>query len=428
MKRRIALPVFSLFCLALTMKAHADWLTVNSIPAAAVVKVDGKEAGSTPLRLQGKSGESIILEVGGDTLKTIRMEHLFAGNRIVYLDLVEGIEIDEDTFWQKQTAEIPNSAKPEPPKETAPPEPAPAETETVSTGPDESAPQEQPETTEVAPEESAPEPSMDDSIAGSAQEVQNEGLRQAPLAGPTTAMIDQIPEPDNLPAITDTVASTGDVILDLGIRNNGIVKDVVFVTEIQDAGLKDYMTAWAMKWTFQPAKESGNPIESRMKIKLEYDLTAGEFRFPSYEMVRRVKQDAQEIVDGTAESPQQQIEIVEPAEPVSDETYYSAAEVDEKAMVFSPPNMGNIPLEIINLNLKGNARFAIFIRPDGSVSRVTITQSTGSPKLDDYIIPMIMKSFWEPAKKSGNPVGFTRELSLEFYTTACKFQFSDLDE
>ncbi|MBN1297097.1 energy transducer TonB, partial [bacterium] len=108
--------------------------------------------------------------------------------------------------------------------------------------------------------------------------------------------------------------------------------------------------------------------------------------------------------------------------------YYTIQEVDAPARIFTPPSPGNIPLEIINLNLQGEAVFAVFIMPTGEVGRVDVITGTGNTKLDDYVIPMIRKSFWEPAQKDGKAVGFTRNLTLDFFTTACKFDFTDLDQ
>ncbi len=201
---------------------------------------------------------------------------------------------------------------------------------------------------------------------------------------------------------------------------------VSFMTDVPNEAFKEFLTGWAMKWTFKPASEAGNPVESDLKVKIDIRSSESENSgFPTYDLVRKLQRPDEIVV---------QEELPEPTatavpEPVADQTvFYTESQVDQMAQVFSSPPVGNIPLEIINLNLKGTAKFSVFIQSDGSVARVEVVESTGSQKLDDYIIPMIMKSYWEAAKKAGDPVGFTRTISLDFFTTACKFQFPDLDQ
>ncbi|MBN1879312.1 energy transducer TonB [bacterium] len=407
MERKMRQAVFSLLWLTIALEVHADWLTINSIPADAVVIVNDRETGYTPLRLDGQTGDTIVLTVQAELLKTVRLEHVFNGNKTIYLDLHEGVEIDEDTYWQKKTAEVQVTEKTEEKTET---ESMEALDETfVSEG---EAVTDAEQTMDVSQEPIAESDNR-----------QDEGIKIAPLQGRTAAVLISIPDPADLTDPLDTDDSAGELILDVTIKNNGSVSEVGFVTEPPSGALKDYLVNWLKKWAFQAATDAGNPIESSLKIKVVYDLSSGEFSFPTYDKVSHAGKPGMAVTEVAPEPTETPVPDV-----VKDETvYFTESQVDEKALVFSPPNMGNIPLEIINLNMKGTAKFKVFIKPDGSVARVSVVDSTGSQKLDEYIVPMILKSFWEPAKKNGNPVSYQRDLSLEYYTTACKFQFFDLE-
>jgi len=359
----------------------AEWVIVNSIPADAAISVNSKAAGHTPLRIEGKVGEIINISVSTDLYETFSINYEFTQNKSIFIDLAENQEIDEDTYWQRKTAEV-----------------LPVEEEMP------------------APEEQEPSAEADEPLA----EADEGMIRLVQLPPKSPAVLLNVPELDRLPSVFDADVSKGDIILDLRIRNNGTVKTVGFMTEIENKELSSYLEAWVEKWQFEPATDAGNPVAGDLKVKIEYDLESGVFSLPTYELVVTAeKQIASIEIEPTPT-------MIEKSIPMDEAIYYSSSEVSRVATVFSPPSLGNIPVEIINLNLKGTAEYGIFIKPEGEVARVEVIQGTASDKLDEYIIGMIEKSFWESAKKDGVSVGFTRKITVEYNTSAIKFTFTDL--
>lgn len=100
--------------------------------------------------------------------------------------------------------------------------------------------------------------------------------------------------------------------------------------------------------------------------------------------------------------------------------------VDRPPEILQPPKLTAIPLDIQNLNLKGTVEFKLLIDAEGIVTKVVLVKSSGNDKVDQFILPFIEKSLWNPAVKAGVAIGCWRKLSISFYTLACKFDFIDL--
>jgi TonB family protein len=120
---------------------------------------------------------------------------------------------------------------------------------------------------------------------------------------------------------------------------------------------------------------------------------------------------------------------VETDEPDVDQpmVFYSDKDVDQQATVLKQPPIGSIPVDIIQLDMQGSAMFSVFIDSEGQVVKAETVESTGDDSLDRYVIQMIKGSFWAPARKDGIPVGYTRNLTLEYNTAAVRFRFTDIE-
>jgi TonB family protein len=359
MKMTIWLIITTLVAGVFTETVQAQWLVINSIPAAAEVSVDNRMTGYTPLRLEGAEGQIIRVSISIGTLDTFSFEHVFSENRTICIDLENKTEIDEDHYWRKKTVS-------------------------------------------VAPEIAAP--------------TETPAPQRKTLLG---ASLKNITDPPDIPSTLHN--ESGDVILDLAINTAGTVVSSTFLTESSNDELKRYLTEWVATWSFEPATLSGDPIDGNTKIKIEYALETGEFALPTYDLT---------VIAGRetavpADIPVEEIPPVEPAETVENQ-YYNDEQVDRKATVYSPPPLGDIPVDIINLELSGVAEFTVYINTEGNVEKVDIVSGTGNQSLDEYIIKMIRKSYWEPAANAGKPVGYMRNLTLEYNTKAVRFNYPDL--
>lgn len=356
MKMIILLMLITLVSVVSEETVQAQWLVINSIPAAAEVSVDDRMTGTTPLRLEGSPGQIIRVSVSAGTLEPFSFDHVFSENRTVFVDLENKIEIDEARYWNTQTVSV------------APVIIVPTETPTP----------------------------------------QRKTLLNASLK--------DITNPPDLPSTLQN--ESGDVILDLTINTAGSVVSSDFLTECSNDDLKQYLKEWVTTWSFEPATLAGDPVEGKTKIKIVYTLETGEFALPTYDLTVNAGRNIPVREEVPVDTPP----LVESAE----SQYYTDDQVDQKARVFSQPLLGDIPVEIINLDMSGVAEFTIFINTEGDVEKVDIVTGTGNQNLDEYVIKMIGRSFWEPAKIAGKPVGYRRNLTLDYNTKAVRFNYPDL--
>ncbi len=56
--------------------------------------------------LKAGLARKLYLIVVAESHKSIRIEHEFTGSETIYLDLYEGVEINEDSYWLKKTADV----------------------------------------------------------------------------------------------------------------------------------------------------------------------------------------------------------------------------------------------------------------------------------------------------------------------------------
>ncbi len=120
----------------------------------------------------------------------------------------------------------------------------------------------------------------------------------------------------------------------------------------------------------------------------------------------------------------------EPAEvPVAEiGTIYMVDELDKKPVIIQPPKIGSIPVNIQNLNVKGNVTFNVVIGVEGNVVASEIVVSSGEKDLDDWILPKLKTAFWEPGELNGEPVACRISLEMNFHTLACRFHFTNIYE
>ncbi|MGB3977240.1 MAG: energy transducer TonB [bacterium] len=231
-----------------------------------------------------------------------------------------------------------------------------------------------------------------------------------------SAVLKEIAPPLAVPA--NLRHESGDVIYNLSIDAKGKVIGADLITECSNDELKNYFELWISKWIFDPAVLDGEPKESQTKIKISYTMEKGEFILPSYDLTLQavVETAVKDEVPEDAKFPTQPVDI----------QYYSEKQVDRKAVVFKPPMPGDMPIEIINLNMSGIAEYMIFIDQEGNIDKVDIITGTGNQSLDTFIIQMIKKSYWEPAIIDEKPVGYERSLTVDYNTAAIRFTFPNL--
>ncbi len=385
-----------LLCFLTSSMVQARWLIINTLPAEAEVRVSDQDAGTTPVRLEGDTDERATITIRSEGLNDYIFEYVFSDNRVMFIDLEQGVELDEVTYWEKKTqGNILQIADIVPP-------PAPdgdtdsgmVEMETVAD-------------------------------SGTAVDGGEETVPVAEIAtGPRLKDVPGLPSwPETLEGATDK----GVVVLDLEILRDGTVGEILPQTELKTTNLEPYLREWIQNWMFDAATTGNESLDSRMSVRLVYNLESGSFELPDQELVRTAELPQPQIIAETGGDAEETGTAAGPGtSSAGDVIYYTADQVDKTARIFSPPSPGNIPLHVINMNLQGEATFKVYINPAGNVTHVDVLKSTGNDSLDEYVVPMIEKSFWEPAKKEGESVGFVRNVTLDFYTTACKFDFTDL--
>lgn len=231
-----------------------------------------------------------------------------------------------------------------------------------------------------------------------------------------SAVLKEIAQPMEIPSALRT--ESGDIIYNLSINNKGTITAIELISECSNEELKRYFEKWISTWIFDPAVLAGEPTESKTKIKISYAMETGEFVLPTYDLTLHTDVQAVEEDDVPEE--------IKSHAQSADIHYYSGNQVDRKAVVFKPPTPGDIPVDIINLKLSGIAEFMIFIDSEGNVDKVDVITGTENKGLDAYVIEMIKKSFWEPAIIDDKPVGYERQLTLDYNTAAIRFTFPDL--
>lgn len=371
----------------LTSTVQGRWLIVNSLPGDARVLVNDADAGNTPVKLEGKEGDTVTITVISAGLEDYSFAYDFSEDKVIFLDLVDRVELDESTYWQKKTSDNTRQVKDILPTAT----------------PESILPTQTPEPLITLPPE----------------------LRETG-------------EPDELPTDLFENGYKGLAVFEVNVKANGKIKNVDLMTDVPDKAVRRYLDGWVDKFKFNPATENSEPIKQTIQIKIIYDFAKGQLQLPDYNKLIAIELPVNNETLAETDTPDTEpgtdtttaptaVPVTQTTQTSTDtEGYFTAKQVDRPAKVFTPPTMGNISVDIINLNLKGSATFNVFIGESGDVDKVETIQSTGNNDLDQYVMKMIKKSFWEPAKKGGNPVKFVRPLKLEFYTLTCRFDFPNI--
>ncbi|MCD4652636.1 PEGA domain-containing protein [bacterium] len=116
--RSIGLVLIALLVCGFVSAVDARWLVINSIPADAVVKVNDRIVGTTPIRLEDEAEETVTVTLSMETLSDYVFSFDFSENKVVFIDLAEKTELDEDIFWQRKTSDNIKNIKTVVPTET----------------------------------------------------------------------------------------------------------------------------------------------------------------------------------------------------------------------------------------------------------------------------------------------------------------------
>jgi hypothetical protein len=240
--------------------------------------------------------------------------------------------------------------------------------------------------------------------------------------------------PDNL--LNNVVE--GVAIFQLQINHRGEVIESKPTIPLTVPHLDEFISNWIKTWEIQAATMNSFPITSKLPVKISYKLPDGIFEIMD---VPDTIQPKNEIAIYTTSplpsvTPKTNVNDTEARPtPVSEKAVgkinfndesWAEKKLDQKPHILQPPKFGSIPIDIQKLNLKGEAKFKLYIGFDGSVKKVEITKSTGDEKLDAWITPFLQSMQWEPAMISDKAVNCKIELTLSFNTIACSFDFKDL--
>jgi TonB family protein len=73
------------------------------------------------------------------------------------------------------------------------------------------------------------------------------------------------------------------------------------------------------------------------------------------------------------------------------------------------------PKESIHLKEHGRVKLAVTIGTDGAVSRASVVEPSGHPRLDDAALQFVKKNWrWQPATRAGKPVAASTRVSILF--------------
>ncbi|MBN1296565.1 PEGA domain-containing protein, partial [bacterium] len=229
----------------------ARWLIINTLPENASVLVDAVSAGLTPVRLEGNDGERMVVTVSLEPFADFVFEYVFEANRVMFIDLEQRVEVDEDTYWQRKTNANTLQIAHEPAKEPVM------------------------EPTHEPAEEPVEEP------AG-AQGGVNPDVR---LVKP---VLQEVTDPDPLPADLIGKQDKGISIFAVQIRRDGSVIDMKPMTEMPDDAIRLYLQRWVKTWKFNPATANGVSVEGVAQAKILFDLEKGSFAVPVLGVEKRV--------------------------------------------------------------------------------------------------------------------------------------------
>jgi TonB family protein len=285
---------------------------------------------------------------------------------------------------------------------------------------------------------------------------------------PTITHIKRLPE---LPDQLKNSPVEGMTIFHVFVNHRGVFQAAEPVRASDVFGLDDYLRSWIRTWTFEPSMFNGFPVSGTVDITIQFNLPNNTFdlvdppylsTLPFEQLATKsdpivtsestpVKQETAEDsspkethIDTPSPAPEkspdntpavsddnQSLSLTEPApeqpnQKVEIPDCSDKSQIDSPPEIIQPPRINSVPLQIQNLNLKGTAVFSVSIQTDGTVSHVDVITSSGENQLDEWLIPFLIKTFWEPASRDGQPVACSRQLTVRFYTMGCSFEFPDL--
>lgn len=296
---------------------------------------------------------------------------------------------------------------------------------------------------------------------GSQDPPENDPADEYGSVKPRIARLAPVP---SLPESLSNQKVEGLAIFTVFINHRGKFQKAVPAQSSGIPGLDEYLISWMGSWEFNAATFNDFPLASSLVLKIRYDLMNRNFGVLD---LQETESDLINVTQSDEAAPPEPAATVSP-EPVPAETEpediperiqtpepsdlpavqvaqtppqsppealsegsdipdcYEESRIGAPPEIIQPPRITAIPLEIQNLNASGSAEFALMIQADGTVSDVSVTASSGIRKLDEWFMPLLSKTLWEPARKGKLEVACRRVVKIEFKTSQCLFEFPDL--
>jgi TonB family protein len=101
--------------------------------------------------------------------------------------------------------------------------------------------------------------------------------------------------------------------------------------------------------------------------------------------------------------------LLQELDPVAEHVLIDSSDIDWEANRFdTPPRILSWPVstpEVTGEETPGQVRLLLYIGMNGHIQKYNILQSSGYAVYDNHAIQCAMDSQWEPAYKSGKPIG-----------------------
>ncbi len=175
----------------------------------------------------------------------------------------------------------------------------------------------------------------------------------------------------------------GDVVLEFVVDSTGEVRNPSIVQSTHPEFEAPAIEA-LLKWKFKPAIVDGRPVNTRMRQPIHFDLLGG----PS---------EAVDAFRVAARAPKE----------FPEEFRYDQA---PRPILTSAPVY---PFELLEKNVKGEAKIAFLIDPAGRTRRVVVHEAT-RPEFGAAAAAMILGWEFEPAQKDGKPSWAMLSMKQEF--------------
>ncbi|MBN1552791.1 energy transducer TonB [bacterium] len=357
---------------------HAEdvQIDVKTIPQCSEIRINGILKGECPHSIIVRINTPMQIELFKEGIGSRILDYVVKGNDVIYYDLTTGKRLTEteyNEYLERYEA----------------------------TG-----------HTEAQPEETLPDSN------------ESEENTEASYTKPMPKII-EIPSIPDIPQELNDMTTSGSAVYTIYVDHRGRFQKAEPVKASEVDGLDDYIVSWISKWKFSPALENNFPVAAMLDIRIQYQLPDKIFKVPDISDEEHIAAIAEPKMETRVETTTEKTESksTEAIPDCSDKT-----RVESRPKIIQPPKITFIPNEIQNLDLKGSAVYKVSIDSSGQVSDVSIVQSSGNQELDQWLIPFIKDTYWEPATMESKPIACWRNLELSFYTLACRFDFVNIFE